>query len=95
MQVVAAVRHMALQHQELGLRLRDSERLRLFVRAGMAEWEMHSASLKKAEMACRRLKLEAKESAERVARAKTERDTVRHEAAMAKLATKGDVNTRA
>ena len=35
----------------------------------MAEREMQSASLKKAELACRRLELEARESAERVARA--------------------------
>ena len=86
---------MALQHHEFGLRLRDTERLRLFVQAGMAEREMHNASLKKAELACRRLELEAKESTERAARAEAERDTARHEAAMAKLATEGDVNTRA
>ena len=61
----------------------------------MAEREMQSASLKKAELACRRLELEVKESAERAAWAKAERDTACHEAAMAKLATKGAVNTRA
>ena len=61
----------------------------------MVEREMHSASLKKAELACRRLELRARESAERVARGEAERDTARHEAAMAKLVTKGAVNTRA
>ena len=61
----------------------------------MAEREMHSASLKKAELACRCLKLEARESAERVARAEVERDTACHEAVMAKLVTEGAVNTRA
>ena len=46
-------------------------------------------------MTCRHLELEAKESAERVARAEAERDAVRHEAAMAKLQIEGAVNTRA
>ena len=86
---------MALQHHEFELRLRDAERLRLFVQAGMAEREMQSASLKQAELACRCLELEARESAERAARAEAERDTARHEAAMAKLATEGAFNTRA
>ena len=95
MQAVAAVRNMALQHHEFELRLRDVEWLRLFVQAGMAEREMQSASLKKVELACRRLKLEARESAERAARAESERDVACHEAAMAKLATEGVVNTQA
>ena len=86
---------MALQHHEFELRLRDAERLRLFVQAGMAEREMHSASLKKSELACRRLELEARESAERVARAEAKRDMVCHEVVMAKLATEGAVSTRA
>ena len=86
---------MVLQHHEFELRLRDAERLRLYVQAGMAEWEMQSASLKKTELACCRLELEARESAKRAARAEVERDAACHEAAMAKLATKGVVNTRA
>ena len=61
----------------------------------MAEREMQSASLKKAELAYRRLELEARESAERAARDEAERDAACHEAAMAKLATEGAVNTRA
>ena len=89
---MAAVHNMALQHHEFELWLRDVERLRLFVQAGMAEREMHSASLKKAELECRLLELEALESAER---AEAERDTACHEAAMAKLATEGAINTRA
>ena len=56
---------------------------------------MQSTSLKKDELACRRLELEARESAERVAWAEVERDAECHETAMAKLATKGAVNTRA
>ena len=86
---------MALQHHEFELRLRDAKRLRLFIQAGMAEREMHSASLKKAELACRRLELEARESEERAARAEAERDTMRHEVAMSKLATEGAFNSRA
>ena len=84
---------MALQHHEFELRLRDAERLRLFVQAGMAKREMQGASLKQAELACRRLELEARESVERAARAQAERDTARHEAAMAKLTTEGALNT--
>ena len=60
---MTAVRNMALQHHEFELRLRDAKRLRLFVQASMAEWEMRDASLKKAELECRCLELEAKESA--------------------------------
>ena len=86
---------MALQHHEFELRLRDVEPLRLFVQASMAEREMRDASLKKAELECRRLELEAKESIERVARAEAETDTTLHEAAMAKLASEGAFNTRA
>ena len=86
---------MALQYHEFELKIRDAKRLRLYVQAGMAEWEMQSASLKKAELACRRLELEAKESAERAALAEAERDTTCHEAAMAKLATEEAVNARA
>ena len=56
---------------------------------------MQSSSLKEAELACCCLELEAKESAERAARAEAERDTTRHEAAMAKLETEGAVNARA
>ena len=61
----------------------------------MAEREMQSASLKKAELACRGLKLEAKESNERATRAEAETDAAGHEVAMAKLATEGAVNARA
>ena len=84
---------MALQHHEFELRLRDAERLRLYVQSGMAEREMQSASLKEAESARRRLELEAKASAERAARAEAKRDAARHEAAMAKLEIEGAVNT--
>ena len=86
---------MALQHHEFELRLKDAERLRLHVQVGMAEREMQSASLKKVELAYRRLELEAKESAERVDRAEAEKDVSCHEAAMAKLATEEAVNARA
>ena len=50
-------------------------------------------SLKEAELTCWRLELEAKESAERAARAEVERDVALHEAAMAKLQIEGAFNT--
>ena len=56
---------------------------------------MQSASLKEAELACRRLELGAKESTERATRAEAESDAARHEAAMAKLEIEGDINTQA
>ena len=59
----------------------------------MAEREIQSASLKEAELACRRLELGAKKSAERAAQAKAERDAAHHEVAMAKLEIEGAVNT--
>ena len=86
---------MALQHHKFELRLRDAERLLLYVQSGMVEREMQSSSLKEAELVCRRLELEAKEFAERATRAEAERDVARHEAAMAKLEIEGAVNTRA
>ena len=86
---------MALLHHEFELRLRDAERLRLYVQAGMAEREMQSVTLKQAELACRRLELEAKESFERAARAEAERDAARHEVSMANLTAEGALNTRA
>ena len=61
----------------------------------MIERETQSASLKEAELTCRLLELEAKESAKRAARAEAKRDAARHEAAMAKLHIEGAVNTRA
>ena len=51
--------------------------------------------MKQAELVCRRLELEAREFAERAARAEAERDAACHEAAMAKLATEGALSTRA
>ena len=84
-----------LQHHEFELWLRDAERLRLYVQSGMVELEMQSASLKEAELTCRRLEVEVKESAERAARAEAERDAAHHEAAMAKLQIEGAINTRA
>ena len=59
----------------------------------MAEREMQGASLKKAELACHRLELEARESTERAAWAEAERDAACHEAEMAKLANEGAINT--
>ena len=67
----------------------------MYVQAGIGEREMQSASLKQAELACRRLELEAKESAERAARVKAEKDAALHEVSMAKLSTEGALSTRA
>ena len=76
---------MSLQHREFITRLRDIERLRLYVESGLSAWESLDASLKEAQLTIRRLELEAKEAANRAARAKTERDAARHEEARAQL----------
>ena len=76
---------MSLQHCEFITRLRDAERLRLYVESELFARESLDASLKKAQLTIRRLELEAKEAADRAARAKTERDVARHEVAMARL----------
>ena len=86
---------MGLHHREFELRLRDAEHLWLYVQSGMAEQMKQSASLKEFELVCRRLELEAKEFAERAARAEAEQDATRYEATMAKLKIEGAVNTRA
>ena len=59
----------------------------------MVKREMQSTSLKKVELVCHHLELEARESAERAARVEAERDAVCHKATMAKLATEGVVST--
>ena len=91
-----AGRRCYLEHGTLASRVQaPAKGQRLYVQLGMAEREMQSTSLKEAQLACRRLELEAKESVERAARAKAKRDVARHEATMAKLEIEGAVNTRA
>ena len=76
---------MSLQHREFINQLRDAERLQLYVESGLSARESLDASLKEAQLTIQRLELEAKEAADRAARAKTERDAARHEVAMARL----------
>ena len=63
---------MSLQHCEFITRLRDAERLRLYVESGLSAGENLDASLKEALLTIRRLELEAKEAADRAARPETE-----------------------
>ena len=76
---------MAYQHHDFELRLRDAERLRLFVQSRLSDQEALYASLKEAKHSSRRWELEAKEDGERAVRAEVERDAARHEAAIAWL----------
>ena len=76
---------MVLQHHDFELQLRDAERLRLFVQSRLSDHEALNASLKEARLASRHWELEAKEAVEMAIRVKAERDTTRHEAAMARL----------
>ena len=76
---------MSLKHREFITRLRDAERLRLYVESRLFARENLDASLKEAQLTIRRLELEAKEAADRAAWAETERDVVRHEMAMVRL----------
>ena len=76
---------MSLQHREFITRLRDAERLRLYVESRLSARESLDASLKEAQLTIRCLELEAKEAADRAARAETERDASRHEVVMPRL----------
>ena len=82
---VAIIQNMALQHHDFELRLRDAERLRLFVQSRLSDQEALDASLKEAQLSSRRWELEAKEAMERAVQAETEKDTSRNEAAISQL----------
>ena len=86
---------MSLQHREFIIRLRDSKRLRLYVESDLSARESLDASLKKAQLTIRRLEFEAKEAADRAARAETKRDVPRHKVAMARLEIKAAGSARA
>ena len=76
---------MSFQHLEFITQLRDAERLRLYVESRLSARAILDASLKEAQLTIRRLKLEAKEAVDRVAREETEKDAARYELAMAWL----------
>ena len=65
---------MSLQHCEFVNRLRDAKRLRLYVQSGLSTHESLDASLKEVQLTSQRWELEAKETANRAARAEAERD---------------------
>ena len=65
---------MAHQHHEFQLRLRDAEKLRLYVQSGLSDQKSLNASLKEAQLNARRWELEAKEVVDKVAQAEAERD---------------------
>ena len=78
---------MALQHHEFQLRLRDAEKLWLYVQSGLSNQESLDASLKEAQSSTRRRELEARDAVDRVARVEAKRDAARHEVVMAQLET--------
>ena len=65
---------MVLQHHEFQLRLRDAEKLRLYVQSRLFDQESLDASLKEAQSSARCWELEAREAVDKVARAEAERD---------------------
>ena len=69
---------MSLQHCEFVNRLRDVERLWLYVKSGPSEQESLDASLKEVQLTAQRWELEAKEVIDRAARAEAERGVARH-----------------
>ena len=73
-QAITAVHNMSLQHCEFIDRLRDAEWLRLYVEFGLSVRDSLDASMQEAQLTIQRLELEAKEAADKVARAETERD---------------------
>ena len=78
---------MSLQHREFVNRLRDVERLRLYVQSGLSTQESLDATLKDVQMTTKCLELEAKEATDKAARAEAERDAARHETTTAWLET--------
>ena len=76
---------MSLRHREFITRLRDAEQLWLYVESGLSAQKSLDTSLKEVQLSIQRLELEAKEVADRAARAETERDASRHEVVMARL----------
>ena len=86
---------MSLQHCEFINRLRDAERLQLYVQPGLSAQESLDASLKEVQLTTHCWELEAKKPADKAARAKAERDAARHETVMARLEAKTVGNARA
>ena len=58
---------MSLQHREFITRLRDTERLRLYVESRLSTQESLDASLKEVQMTAHHLGLEAKEATDKAA----------------------------
>ena len=69
--------------------------LRLYAESAFSDKKALSASLIEAKSKARSLELEAREAGEREARAEAERDTTRHEVAMARLEIQAAGGTRA
>ena len=76
---------MTYQHREFQSRLRDAERLLLYAQLVVSDHRALSASLDEAESSSQRWENEAKESVEKMARVKVERDAARQEASMAHM----------
>ena len=57
----------------------------MYVQSGLSDYESLNASLKEAQLNARHWKLEAKEAADKVDRAKAERDASRHEEVIGRL----------
>ena len=74
MQAITAIRNMSLQHRESVNRLRDAERLRLYVQSGLSGHESLDAFLKEAQLNARCWEPEAKEAVDKAARAEAKRD---------------------
>ena len=76
---------MALQHHEFQLRLRDAEKLRLYVQSGLSDQESLNTSLKEAQLNARHWELEAKEAVDKATRVEAEMDASRHGASEGRL----------
>ena len=86
---------MAFQHQEFRTQLREEERLRLYAQSVFSDKKALSAALMEAKSKSRLLELEAREAAERAARAQAERNGTLHEVAMVRLEIDAAGSTRA
>ena len=86
---------MSLQHREFVNRLRDAERLRLYVKSGLSAQKSLDASLNEVQLTAQRWELETKEATDRKALAEAERDAAQHETVMVRLETEAVGNARA
>ena len=86
LQAVTAIQNMARQHREFQFQLDDAEKLQLYAQSAVSKHQALDASLAKAESKSKHWKREAKAGAEKIKQEEKERNEVKQEAKVARLA---------